>query len=187
MPEQSLWKKEWQNLRNTYCLIPEAEWEDNVPSQGNLEIPELEIKIKQAADKWTCQLQNHHRNQIYKWKHEGINSEYPCLVFDAISGKHIQIDISDPQIIGIEEIILFTPKEVEIEFDNNLENRSLLETNKTALSRNIEIIDNFVPSSIRGWRGKEVKLIESEALITIQNIKISWQLRKQEGSIPLMH
>ncbi|MGL5793671.1 MAG: hypothetical protein ACRC06_04565, partial [Waterburya sp.] len=33
LPEQSLWKKEWQNLRNTYCLIPEAGGEDNVPSQ----------------------------------------------------------------------------------------------------------------------------------------------------------
>jgi predicted nucleic acid-binding Zn-ribbon protein len=180
LPEQSIWKNQWRNLRGTYCQIPEAGWEDDIPSHGNLEIPELEIDIKQATDKWTCQLQNHHRNQIYQWEHEGINSEFPCLVFDAISGEHIQINISEPKIIGIEKIILFTPKEIEIKFNNNLDDRSLLETNKTALSRNIEIIDNLVPSSIREWRGKEVRLIESEALITIQNIKISWKLREQE-------
>lgn len=195
LPEQSLWKKEWRNLRGTYCQIPEAGWEDDIPSHGNLKIPELEIDVKKAADKWSCQLQNNHRNQIHQWEHEGINSEFPCLVFDAISGEHIQIDIAEPKIIGIEGIILFTPKEVEIEFDNNLDNRSLLshcglgvspsgangvETNKTALPRNIEVIDSFVPSSIKGWRGKEVRLVESEALIQIQSIIISWQLQKQE-------
>lgn len=163
LPEQSLWKKEWQNLRNTYCLIPEAEWEDNLPSQGNLEIPKLEIDIKQATDKWTCQLQNHHRNQIYRWEHEGINLEFPCLIFDAISGDHIRINISAAKIIGIAEIVLFTPKEIEIELDNN-----------------IEVIDNFVPSSIKGWRGKEFRLIESKTLIQLQGITIDWQLKEEE-------
>ena len=163
LPEQSLWKKEWQNLRGTYCLIPEADWEDNMPSQGNLEIPELEIDIKQPADEWSCQLQNHHRNNIYQWEHEGVNSEFPCLVFDAISGEHIQINLPNPKIIGIEEIILFTPREVNTEVDNN-----------------IEVIDSSVPSSIKGWRGKEIRLIESKASIHIRDVKISWQLREQE-------
>ncbi len=163
LPEQSLWKKEWQNLRDTYCLIPEREWGGDIPSQGNLEIPELEIDIKKATNKWTCQLQNHYRNQIHKWEHEGINSEFPCLVFDAISGKHLQIDISNPKIVEIKEIILFTSREVEIELDND-----------------IEVIDNCVPSSIEGWRGKQVRLIKSEALIQIQDIVISWRLSKEE-------
>jgi hypothetical protein len=163
LPEQSIWKNQWRNLRGTYCQIPEAGWEDDIPSHGNLEIPELEIDVKQAADKWTCQLQNHHRNQIYQWEHEGINLEFPCLIFDAISGDHIRIDISAAKIIGIAEIVLFTPKEIEIELDNN-----------------IEVIDAFVPSSIRGWRGKEIRLIESKTLIQLQGITIDWQLREEE-------
>ncbi len=121
LPEQSLWEQEWHNLRGTYCYIPEAGWEDNIPSQGNLEIPELQINIKQAADKWTCYLQDHNCNQIYQWKHQGINLKFPCLVFDAISGEYINIDISEPVIIGIEEIILFTPKEIKIELDSDVE------------------------------------------------------------------
>ena len=32
LPEQSLWKNEWRNLRGTYCQIPEAGWEDDIPS-----------------------------------------------------------------------------------------------------------------------------------------------------------
>ncbi len=68
LPEQSLWKNEWRNLRGTYCQIPEANWEGNIPNQGNLEIPELEIEITQAGKQWTCHLQNHYRNQIYQWE-----------------------------------------------------------------------------------------------------------------------
>ncbi len=163
LPEQSLWKNEWRDLRGTYCQISEANWEDDIPSQGNLEISELEITVTQAVEKWSCQLQNHHQNLIYQWEHEGINSEFPCLVFDAISGEHIKIDISEPNIIGIEEIIVFTPKEIEIQLDNN-----------------IEEIDRFVPSSISGWRGKEIRLLESEASIQIQDVTITWKLQEQK-------
>ena len=121
LPEQSLWKKEWRNLRGTYCLIPEAGWEDNIPTQGNLEIPELEIDIKKTAHEWSFQLQNHYRNQIYQWKHKGVDAAFPCLVFDAISGDYIRINIDKPEIKGIGEIILYTPREVKIEVDNNIE------------------------------------------------------------------
>ena len=108
--------------------------------------------------------QNHHRNQIYKWEQEGIDSEFPCLLFDALSGKHIEINISEPKIVGIEELIFFTPREVEIEFESN----------------KIEVIDDFLPSSIKSWRGKEIRLLESEALIQIKDIIIIWQLQEQE-------
>ena len=158
LPEQPLWKKEWQNLRGSYCLIPEAKWEDTIPSQGSIEIPELEIKIDRATERWRLQLQNHYRNEIYSWEHQGINSEFFCLIFNAISGEHIQIDISKPEIVGIEEIVLFVPKETKIELDDNS-----------------EIIDDLAPSSIKGWRGKQIKLTQSEALIQIENIVIEWR------------
>ena len=167
LPEQSLWENKWQNLRGSYCLIPDADWENTIPLQGNLEIPELEIDIKQAANIWSYQLQNHHRNEIHSWKHQGINPDFPCLIFDAISGEHIQISISEAKIIGIEEIIVFTHKEVEIELDDN-----------------IEIIDALVPSSIKAWQGKEIRLIESESLIRIQDVVLTWQRKaKQEPQL----
>ena len=163
LPEQSIWRNQWQNLRGTYCQIPEAVWEDDIPSQGNLEISELEIDIKQATNKWTFQLQNHHRNEIYRWEHQGINSEFSCLIFNAFSGEHIRVDLAETNIVGVESIILFTPREVQIELDNNF-----------------KIIDDFVPSSIKGWRGKEIKLIASKASIKIQNVVINWQLQEKE-------
>ena len=163
LPEKSLWQNQWQNLRGSYCLIPDTDWEDIIPDRGNIEIPELEIDIKQATERWRLQLQNHHRNKIYSWEHQGINLEFPCLIFDAISGDNILVNIPEAKIIGIEEIIVFTPREVEIELDNN-----------------IEIIDNFVPSSIRGWRGKEIRLTQPEALIKIKDAVITWQSREQE-------
>ena len=163
LPEQSLWKDEWQNLRGTDCLILNTDWQCTIPSQGNLEIPELEINITKEAEKWTYQLQNHNHIKIYQWEHDGINSELPCLVFDAISGEYVKIDISEPNIIGIEEIIVLTPKEIEIELDND-----------------IEVIDNLIASSISGWRGKQIRLLESEAFIQIQDVIISCKLQEQE-------
>ena len=53
-PEQSLWEKEWQNLRGTNCSVPDAEWNSSIPNEDNLEIPELEIDIKEAKDKWSA-------------------------------------------------------------------------------------------------------------------------------------
>ena len=158
LPKQSLWKREWHNLRDTYCVIPEADWEGDIPHQGNIEIPELEIDITQARSKWSYQLQNHYRNEIYKWEREGIDSNLPCLIFDAISGENIDINFTEPQITGIEEIIVFTPRDIATELDGN-----------------VELIDDFVPSSIKNWRGKEIRLIESKALIQIQDVVIDWR------------
>ena len=101
--------------------------------------------------------------EIHKWEHEGINLEFRCLVFDAISGEHIKIDITKHNIVGIEKIIVFTPKEIEVEFDDN-----------------IEVTVNLVPSSISDWRGKEIRLLKSEAFIQIQDVIITWKLQEQE-------
>lgn len=163
LPEQSLWKSQWQNLRGTYCLIPEANWEHTIPIQGNIEIPELEINIRQAANQWNCHLKNHYHNEIYEWKIKGVSSEFTCLVFNALSGEHLQINISEPKIIGVEEIICFTPRETQIE-----------------LKSNIEIIDDFVPSSIKGWCGKAIRLVGSKASIKVLNTTIIWQLREDK-------
>ena len=162
LPEQSLWKKEWKNLEYSYCSISDTDWEGDISSNGSLEITELEKNIERAADRWCFELQNHDHNKIHSWEHQGINPEFSCLIFDAISGDNIRVNFPEAKIIGIEEIIVFTPREVEIEPDNN-----------------IEIIDNLVPSSIRGWRGKEIRLIQSEAQIKIQDVEIVWRSQSE--------
>lgn len=164
LPEQKIWKKDWNKLRGTYCLIPKANWESNIPTVGDLEIPELAIDIEQTKEVWSCELLNHYQNSIHEWKSQGINSQFPCLIFDAISGNHLSIDLSHPQISGVEEIICFTPKDVITDF-----------------GKGIEILDRHIPSSIKGWRGQQVRLTEltSSIILTLpdtkQSQKISWK------------
>lgn len=151
-------------MRGTYCLIPNADWESNIPAVGDLEIPELEIDIEKTEETWSCDLLNHYRNSIHQWKSQGINSQLPCLIFDAMSGNHLSISTTNPQIVGIEEIICFTQKEIKVDFD-----------------KGIEIVNRYVPSSIKGWQGQQVRLTEltSSIIITLPNTKesrtISWK------------
>jgi predicted nucleic acid-binding Zn-ribbon protein len=164
LPEQKIWKSEWKNLRGTYCLIPNADWESNIPAVGDLEIPELAIDIEKTEETWSCDLLNHYLNSIHQWKSQGINSQLPCLIFDAMKGNHLSINLPNAQIVGVEEIICFTPKEMTIDFD-----------------KGIEVVDRYVPSSIKGWQGQQVRLTEltSSIVITLPNTKesqtISWK------------
>lgn len=173
LPEQKIWKSEWKTLRGTYCLIPKANWESNLPTVGDLEIPELAIDIEQEKDVWSCELQNHYRNSIHQWQSQGINNQLPCLIFDAMSGNHLSIDLPHPQIAGVEEIICFTSKDVTTDF-----------------GKGIEIVDRYVPSSIKGWWGQQVRLIKviSSIILTLPNTKqsqtISW--KRQEDKEPIL-
>lgn len=169
LPEQVLWKPEWRNLRGTYCHIPEADWEDTIPTAGDLEIPELVIDINQASEDWSCQLLNHNRQSLLKWHYEGIASALPCLVFDASTGNHLPLRLPSPVIVGVEEIICFTPQDIQPEFANG-----------------IDILDSYIPSSIRGWRGRQIRLtaLESSIVLTLpqsdRSQLIQWKLTADE-------
>ncbi|MBU7584148.1 MAG: chromosome partitioning protein ParA [Nostoc sp. TH1S01] len=172
LPEQVLWKPEWRNLRGTYCKIPQAKWENTIPNAGDLIIPELIIEVNQQSEKWNCQLVDHNRQNLMEWDYKGINNNFPCLVFDALTGEHLPINPSQPTITAVEEVYCFTPKNIQPEFTNG-----------------IEVLDNYIPSSIRGWRGRHLRLIVPESSIVLtmpetnQPQLISWQLVKQNKPV----
>ncbi|MBC1257684.1 chromosome partitioning protein ParA, partial [Trichormus variabilis] len=172
LPEQVLWKPEWRNLRDTYCQIPQGNWEDIIPTNGDLSIPELIIEVNQALENWNCQLVDHNRQNLMEWNYKGINSNLPCLVFDALTGEHLPLDYFQPRITSVEEVYCFTPKDIQPEFTNG-----------------IEILDSYIPSSIRGWRGRHIRLIapESSIVLTIpethQNQLIIWKLLRDDEPV----
>jgi predicted nucleic acid-binding Zn-ribbon protein len=172
LPEQTLWKPEWRDLRDTYCQIPEANWENTIPRVGDLEIPELAIDVNQASEDWSCQLLDHNRKSLLKWHYAGITRDFPCLVFDAVTGDHLPLNLPNPTIIGVEEIICFTPKELSLQFANG-----------------IEVLDSCIPSSIRGWRGQQIALTapESSIVLTVaeteQSQRIRWRLAEAEKPV----
>ncbi|GEM_PF-1150922 len=170
LPEQTLWKPNWsRNLRGTYCQIPEAEWEETLPQEGGLEIPELVIPVETVSEQWHCTLLNHNRAELHQWSCSGTSSDVTCLVFDAITGEHIALKPSEPAIIGVSEILCFTPKETVIETDSGAELR-----------------DRGIPSSLRGWRGVHLERMISEATITLRQSPtaepqlIQWKSRTVE-------
>ncbi len=165
LPEQSPWKKEWKHLGGTYCQIPEVSWQGELPTSGEFRIPEQVVHVRSVSELWTWQLLNHQGNCLIEWKLEGVTKDLPCLIFDAWSGDRLPLNMANPIIRGTEEIICFTPKEIQFE-----------------LSNGIEIIDSCVPSSIRGWQGKHFRLNAREsAIILTSNNKhplrlIPWQI-----------
>jgi hypothetical protein len=152
LPEQSIWDDEWENLRGSDCKIPEAGWEGNIPMQGSLEIPELTIDIDRVSQEYIVSLKNDRGDSIYKWSCEEIYEELPCLIFDAFSGEYLPFNLDNPTIIGVEQIICFTPKEITIVFDEG-----------------IQSIDNCIPCSLKGWKGIEMRLSGASGCISIQS------------------
>lgn len=169
LPEQVLWKPEWRNLRGTYCQIPQANWEDTIPTNGDLIIPELIMEVNQASQKWNWQLIDHNRQNLLEWEYKGIDNSLPCLVFDALTGEHLPLNPYQPTITAVEEVYCFTPKDIQPEFTHG-----------------IEVLDSYIPSSIRGWRGRHIRLIavESSIVLTLHETNqpqlISWKLRQQD-------
>ena len=152
LPEQSLWNNEWENYRGSNCKISEAGWEGNIPRKGILEIPELTIDINQVSQEYIVLLKNNNGDSIYTWFYEGIDEELPCLIFDAFSGEYFPLNLDNPTIIGVEQIICFTPKEISIIFNEG-----------------IQSIDNCIPCSLKGWKGIKIRLGEANGCISIQS------------------
>jgi hypothetical protein len=169
LPEQNLWKKDWERLSETFCQIPEANWEGTIPNNPGLMIPEQIVNIKSGAELWEWQLLDHRKNCLNEWKLEGVSSGLPCLIFDAWTGDRLNLDSANPTIRGTKEIICFTPKGVQLNFGNG-----------------IEIIDSCVPSSLRGWLGQHLMLTSRESSIELYPLEtptplsIRWTLASDE-------
>jgi hypothetical protein len=150
LPEQTLWQTKWKDLRGTNCTITEADWEETMPHEGHLEIPELVIPVESNTQSWECTLRNHNNVELQKWQIPSILPELPCLIFDSMTGEFIPLRQSEAVIIGAAEILCFTPKDMVVQPGLGIECR-----------------DRGIPSSLRGWRGVHLELTASEAVITL--------------------
>lgn len=172
LPEQSLGKSQWQRLGGTFCQIPEARWEGNISTSGELTICTEPVNVSTVAEQWIWQLLDHRGNCLIDWKLEGIASDFPCLIFDAWTGDRINLDPANPTIRGTQEIIFFTPRDAQLD-----------------CAEGIEIIDSCVPCSIRGWQGQQLTLKTKDSSIVLIVFSdgeistfraISWKLSSEE-------
>ncbi len=168
LPEQVIWKRDWtRDLRGRYCQIPDAEWEETIPNTGGLEIPQLLIPVNGESDRWSTRLIDHNGRELHQWDYSGISPERRYLLFDASTGEHLPM-VQD-KIIGCSEMLCFAPKDITIE-----------------PSTGIEIREQGVPSSFRGWRGLHLSRFQSQASICLKDVDsnlistIQWQARSLE-------
>jgi hypothetical protein len=151
LPEQTLWQPKWKDLRGTNCTIKEANWEETMPHEGHLEIPELVISVESDTKPWECTLRNHNDIELQKWQLANVLTDLPCLIFDSITGEYIPLRQTEPLLIGASEIFCFTPKDIMVQLDQGIEQR-----------------DQGIPSSLRGWRGVHLELISPESTIKLK-------------------
>jgi hypothetical protein len=143
---QMLWQPDWQNLRGTYVQIQEHGWETTLPRDGALEIPELKLPIYNIAEEWIWHLRSHTNRSLVEWLCQGVAQDFSVLIFDAWTGDRL---IPPNGLKGKTEIICFYDSTIQLE-----------------ISKDIELIDSFVPCSISGWRGQQLQLISEKAQIT---------------------
>jgi hypothetical protein len=162
LPEQNLWKKGWENLGGTFCKIPQARWEDTIPTKPGLIIPEQVVNISNVTQIAQWELLDHHRQSLLEWKIEGVTNDLPCLIFDAWTGDRLQLNSDNLIITGTKEIIFFTAQGITLE-----------------LGDGIEILDSCVPSSLKQWRGQHFTLTTQQSSIrfattNVDKSPISW-------------
>ncbi|MGP1383492.1 MAG: hypothetical protein ACTS2F_08010 [Thainema sp.] len=144
---QMLWQSDWRNWRGTFAQIQEYPWETTLPIDGALEIPELTLPICNIAQDWVWHLRSHTGALLVEWRCQGVNQDFPVLIFDAWTGDRL---VLSHELTGKTEIICFYDRTIQLR-----------------MSDGIELIDSFVPCSISGWRGQQLQLISEKAQLTI--------------------
>ncbi|MDV3002039.1 MAG: hypothetical protein N5P05_003645 [Chroococcopsis gigantea SAG 12.99] len=145
LPGQTLKQAQWKNLSESYCLIQEADWEGDLSSTKTLEIQDISQVVKQIQQQWCWNLKNSSDRILTSWTCEGVGAEFPHLVFDAWTGERLD---SQQGLEHSQEIICYCPADTRLN-----------------LSREIEIVDSYVPCSIRGWKGQQLLLTGREGAI----------------------
>lgn len=170
LPEQSLWRKEWKNLSNSFCRIPQTKWESNINYPNSLEIPELCVNLHTLCDRWTWQLKDANNCDLIEWHCEGVTDNFPFLIFDADTGDRLILDTEHPQIIGINELVCYFPAHANLQS-----------------YRDIEVTDACFPCLIQNWQAKQIRLNGRSATFKMigENIDISvkWQAAKNRQPI----
>ncbi|MBD2316504.1 hypothetical protein [Phormidium tenue] len=163
LPEQSLWRKEWRNLNNSFCRIPQTKWESNINYPNSLEVPELCVNLHDLSDHWTWQLKDANKCDLIEWHCEGINDNFPLLIFDAETGDRLNLNSENPQITGINELVCYFPAHTNLQTNSD-----------------IEVTDACFPCLIQNWQAKQIRLNGRSATFKMigENIDISvkWQV-----------
>ena len=170
LPAQTLQNSDWKDLGDTYVNIQEVNiqeqgWESEFSKDGKLEILEdITLPVKQIADKWVWHLRSHSKASLIEWHCEGASLALPVLFFDAETGNRLS---PHNGLRGITDIIVFHSRDVQI-----------------ALSKGVEVEESFVPCSIVGWRGQQVRLTNEQAQLTVHGAQstktILWERSQEE-------
>jgi hypothetical protein len=171
LPEQSLWRKEWKNLSNSFCRIPQTKWESNINYPHSLEISELCVNLHTLSDRWTWQLKDANKCDLIEWHCDGVNDNFPLLIFDAETGDHLNLSPENSQITGINELVCYFPAH------NNLQTNS-----------DIEVTDACFPCLIQNWKAKQIRLNGRSATFKMigENIDISVKWQAASSRQPIM-
>ena len=165
LPEQSLWRKEWKNLSNSFCQIPQTKWESNINYPNSLEIPELCVNLHTLCDRWTWQLKDANKCDLIEWHCEGVTDNFPLLIFDAETGDHLTLNPENPQITGINELVCYFPT------NTNLQTNS-----------DIEVTDACFPCLMQHWQAKQIRLNGRSTTFELIGENINIDLRWQATS-----
>ena len=170
LPEQSLWRKEWKNLSNSFCRIPQASWESSIIYPNSLEVPELCVNLNALSDRWTWQLKDANKCDLIEWHCEGVTDDLPLLVFDAETGDCVTLN-TNPQITGINELVCYFPVSANLQIDND-----------------IEVTDACFPCLIQNWQAKQIGLKGKSATFRLigENVDISVQWQTASNRQPVM-
>ncbi len=170
LPEQSLWRKEWRNLSNSFCQIPQTKWESNINYPNSLEIPELCVNLHTLSDRWTWQLKDANNHDLIEWHCEGVTDDLPLLVFNAETGDRVTLN-TDLQIAEVNELVCYFPVSANLQTDNN-----------------IEVTDPCFACLIQGWQAKQIRLDGRSATFRLisENVDISVRWQAASNRQPVM-
>ena len=162
LPEQSLWRREWKNLSNSFCRISQTNWESNINYPNSLEVPDRCVNLRTLSDRWTWQLKDANNSDLIEWHCEGVNANFPLLIFDAETGDRLNLSPENPQIVGTNELVCYFPAHTNLQTNSD-----------------IEVTDACFPCLIQNWQARQIRLNGRSATFKMvgENIDISatWQ------------
>lgn len=162
LPEQTLRHPDW--TAGT-CFIHEANWQGEISASGQVEVEECVLPIYGSSEEWRWQLRDEQGNTLYSWYLEGISSDTPYLLFDALTGDRL---LPDPQLVNSQDIFCFAPTGTVIETAGSIE----------------PVENGMLPCSIQGWQGIRLRLTGQIGELNLQfvhcSISISWRTAANE-------
>lgn len=149
LPAQTLWRSDWSKLRDTFVTLDGTGWESTFPQEHLLEVEAQTHTVSDVLNEWVWRLISHNRETLTEWHCEGVSPDCPILVFDAFTGERLALPHG---LKGRAEIICFYEASAQV-----------------ICSKDIELIDGFVPCNLSSWRGQQFYLNGQQAYLTVQS------------------